>query len=59
MKNYTVNLEVILSGGVDVEAESQAEAIEIAKKQIQVISDMRNFWIVSKCVEDVEEIADD
>lgn len=55
MKNYTVNFEVILAGGVDVEAETKKEAEKIAKEQIQTVSDLRNFWFVSKDVEDVEE----
>ena len=44
MKEYTVNVDVTMTGSCFVEAENEQEAIEKVKGMQFVASDLRNFY---------------
>lgn len=55
MAEYEVQIDVTMSGSVFIDAESEAEAREIAKKRLANVtsSDLRSFSCVNKEIIDV------
>jgi hypothetical protein len=51
---FDVKLDVTMSGTIEVEADSQKEAMVIAKNKQFVPSDLRNFYWVGNDVEEAE-----
>lgn len=51
---FDVKLDVTMSGTIEVEANSQQEALVIAQSKQFVPSDLRNFYWVSNDVEEAE-----
>lgn len=55
MKNYEVQIDVIMTGTVSIEANSKKEAKEKAKQKCFVASDLRWFSHIGTDVVEIEE----
>lgn len=58
MAKYLVHIDVTFSGNVEITADTEYQAGELAKKGILVPSDIRNFYLFDSQVVDIEKVED-
>lgn len=56
MKNYQIQIDVVMSGVVEIQATSKEDAKKAIEQMTFQAQDLKNFWQVKTTVVDVEKL---